>query len=540
MKNILKSLAVLTVATPMLTGCIEETFPTSGVTTEQVAQSSKSLESIVKGMPAYMKEWHIWSTNAFDFGYPAIFIAQNVMTNDMVQPFNGYQHFLYWEQVTVSIDPEYLLSQINWYYLNFQVKAANEVIGMLSDPKTPEQIKCLAEAITYRSATYLDMARIYEFLPNATISPVNAAGNDVTGLTVPYVTPDMTSDEISNNPRLPHAEMSKHLLEDLAEAEQLFLSTTASRSSKVFPDLAVVYGLMARVYMWDENYPEAAKYARKAITTGSGYAPLTRTEWFDKTNGFNNSSFNSWMWAIQYENNDDAVTTGQNSNWASFMVSESAIGYNGQRGCNMMIDAALYASIDNADWRKLSWKAPAGSALSGLEPFISASQANSLMTYTGIKFRPGSGVVDQRTTTFTVAVPLMRIEEMYLIEAEATAQTNPGQGKTLLESFMQTYRYPTYVCLASDKDGVVDECFKQKRIEFWGENVIFYDYKRLNKGVTRAYQGSNWPAATQYNVTGRPGWMNWPFVSYESDFNKGVEGYLNPPVGDKFKPATNN
>lgn len=537
MKNIFKSLAVIAVATSTLTGCIEETFPTSSVTSGQVAESSKSLESIVKGMPAYMKNWHTWSSNAFDFGYPAIFIAQNVQTNDMIQPYTGYQHFLYWQEVTISVDPTYLLSQINWYYLNFQVKAANEVIGMLEGAESPEQIKCLAEALTYRSATYLDMARIYEFLPNATISGVNDDGNDVTGLTVPYVTPDMTSDELSNNPRLPHADMSAKLLADLTKAEELFQSTNVARDSKVFPDLAVVYGLFARLYMWDENYPKAAEYARKAITTGTGYVPLTRSEWLDKTNGFNNSSFNSWMWAIQYESNDDATSTGQSSNWGSFMISESNLGYAGQYGTTMMIDASLYASIDNDDWRKLSWKAPAGSALSGQEPFISAAKGASLLPYATIKFRPGSGVVDQRTTTFAVAVPLMRIEEMYLIEAEATAQTNPTQGKALLESFMQTYRYPSYVCDANDKDGVVEEIFLQKRIEFWGENIIFYDYKRLNHGVTRSYKGSNWPAEAQYNVIGRPGWMNWPFVDYEANFNKGVEGFINPPVGDKFKPA---
>ena len=67
--------------------------------------------------------------------------------------------------------------------------------------------------------------------------------------------------------------------------------------------------------------------------------------------------------------------------------------------------------------------------------------------------------------------------------------------------------------------------------------MIFFDYKRLNKGVTRAYSGTNWPAEAQFNTNGRPGWMNLPFVEYEGNFNKGVEGYLNPAVGDKFKPA---
>ena len=298
MKNIFKSFLILGASASILTGCIEETYPTSGVTTEQVGESSKSLESIVKGMPAYMKKYHVWSTNAFDFGYPSVFIAMNVMTNDMIQYYSGYQHFLYWQEVSISVDPEYLLSQINWYYLNFQVKAANEVIELVNEPANDEQVKYLAEALAYRSATYLDMSRLYEFLPNETISGVNSAGNDVTGLTVPYVTPGMTSEELSNNPRLPHAEMVEKLLGDLTRAEELFKSTSAARESKLFPDLAVVYGLMARVYMWDENYPKAAEYARLAITTGSQYRPLTEAEWHDKQNGFNNSSYASWMWAI--------------------------------------------------------------------------------------------------------------------------------------------------------------------------------------------------------------------------------------------------
>lgn len=526
---------ILGMSAIMLTGCIEETFPTSGVTSEQVSESSKSLESIVKGMPAYMKKYHVWSTNAFDFGYPSVYIALNLMTNDMIQYYSGYQHFMYWQEVTISIDPGYLLSQINWYYLNFQVKAANEVIGMIGEPANDEQIRFLAEAIAYRSATYIDMARIYEFLPNETISGINDDHNDVTGLTVPYVTPDMTSEQLNDNPRLPHAEMVEKLIADLTQAEQLFKSTAAARESKLFPDLAVVYGLMARVYMWDENYPKAAEYARLAINSGSQYRPLTEAEWFDKTNGFNNYSMNSWMWAIQYEGNDDAVQGS--SNWTSFMTPEASIGYNSRYGTNMMIDAALYSSIDDADWRKLSWKAPAGSTLSGSEPYISASKAQSFQPYTGIKFRPGSGVLDDNSVTFATAIPLMRIEEMYLIEAEATAHSNPARGKELLTDFMKTYRYASYNCMESDTEGVVDECFKQKRIEFWGENVIFFDFKRLNKSVTRAYDGTNWPATARFNTKGRPGWMNLPFVDYEGYFNKGVEGFCNPPVGGKFKPA---
>lgn len=537
MKNILTKIAILSVAVPMvLSGCIEDTEPTNSVTTEQVAESSKSLESIVSGMPAYMKHWHTWSSNAFDFGYPAIFIAMNVQTQDMIQRYNGYQHFSYWQDVQLYVNSDYVLSQINWYYLNFQVKAANEVLSMVGTAPTSEYSKLArAQALTYRSATYMDMMGIYEFMENETISGTNDANNDVTGLTVPYVTPEMSSEELGNNPRQPHDKMVELLIADLNEAVTLFQSTSETRTSKIQPDLAVAYGIMARIYQWDENYPKAAEYARLAINT-SGAQPLTQAEWFDKTNGFNSLTFSSWMWGIQQEGNDDQVQSGQNSNWTSFMSPEAGIGYSGLRGCTMAIDRQLYDRIDNNDWRKLSWKAPDGSALASQIPYISAAKGATLQTYTGIKFRPGGGVLTDRSVTFATAIPLMRVEEMYLIEAEATAHSSATAGKQLLETFMKTYRYPTFVCLATDQQGVVDECFLQKRIEFWGENVIFFDYKRLNKGIDRGYEGSNWPSTSQLKpTTGRPGWMNWPFVDFEGEFNEGVKGYMNPNVGEKFK-----
>jgi hypothetical protein len=34
------------------------------------------------------------------------------------------------------------------------------------------------------------------------------------------------------------------------------------------------------------------------------------------------------------------------------------------------------------------------------------------------------------------------------------------------------------------------ELILQKRIEFWGEGIIYWDYKRLELSVTRGYSGT--------------------------------------------------
>jgi hypothetical protein len=69
----------------------------------------------------------------------------------------------------------------------------------------------------------------------------------------------------------------------------------------------------------------------------------------------------------------------------------------------------------------------------------------------------------------------------------------------------------------------------QKRIEFWGEGVMFYDYKRLDRGITRYYEGSNHPEMWAFNVTGRS--PQWNFVINRGEFqaNMGIDEKTNNP-----------
>ena len=57
--------------------------------------------------------------------------------------------------------------------------------------------------------------------------------------------------------------MAEFILSDLQAAEENIVYLT--ESSRALPHLDAVYGLMARYYMWLEDYPNAKTYARKAI-----------------------------------------------------------------------------------------------------------------------------------------------------------------------------------------------------------------------------------------------------------------------------------
>lgn len=535
MKNIFKTALVLATAASMtLTSCMDETEPAGAtVTQEQLGSSDKALDAMLSAMPAYMKTVGVWSDYAWDFGYPSLIIAHNLMCGDFMQNYNGFQWFNYYQSVTLSLDDEYLVCQTNWYFYNFAVRTCESLIDAV-DPDTDNKVmqSYRAQGLTYRAALLLDMARTYEYKPNETIGPENKDGKDITGLTVPVTRPGV---DPNNNPRLTHDEMKAYLLEQLDEAIDLFTKSGIAPDTKNQPSLAVAYGIKARVYMWDEDYANAATQADLAIAT-SGATPLTRDEFTNTHTGFNNMNPSAWMWGLQIESTDDGIGS---ASWGGWMISESSLGYAGQQKCTFMVDKSFYESIDDNDWRKLLWKAPAGSALSGKELFLSAEKGSIIPEYSTIKFRCGQGVTNDYYTTNAVAIPLMRVEEMYLIKAEALAHSNYAQGKAALDDFVKNYRYAEYVNPATDQESLIKECFKQKSIELWGEGQTFYDLKRLGFSVTRAYPGTNWAQGSRFNTNGRPGWLCWPIVDYEGQFNKGCEGLLNPNIGNRFTSQDN-
>jgi hypothetical protein len=68
-----------------------------------------------------------------------------------------------------------------------------------------------------------------------------------------------------------------------------------------------------------------------------------------------------------------------------------------------------------------------------------------------------------------------------------------------LESFINTYRYTdgSFYCAAYTLDEFRQQLMLQKRIEFWGEGLMFWDYKRLALHVSRDYSDTNFLSTYQ-------------------------------------------
>ena len=548
-KTIIKALVIFAAVPSVLAGCIKEAVPTDVATQPQV-----SLETLVRGIPAALVQvgsaGYASAGQAWDFGLPAIHIATESMTGDLVVTGNtGYDWFAQFGTNT-ALGSEYAVAALTWNTYYSWIKMANDVIRQISgrdiNDLTSTEKAYLGFAYTYRAMFYFDLVRLYEPKPVTDPNTTYRVPENLLGLGVPVVLPETTEEQAKNNPRATVEYIYDNVIfPDLNEAEELLSGYSAT--DKYTISLAFVYGMKARAYLErgtagedagddsaaSEAYAKAAEYARMAITA-SGCTPLTQSQWEDPVNGFNNGAANnSWIWGLTLT----AASTTNIMNHVSHMSSEATWAY----GCRVLPGASrtFYREIDDADFRKHSWLDPDWQAGYYDYKFCGSSEQQEnfksyARPYTNIKFRPASGEVDNFTMGSCADFPLMRVEEMYFIKIEATAKRD-GNGINaagLLEDFLNNYRYvdKSYTCEETGLSDFLEEMLFQKRVEFWGEGIVMYDHKRLNIGFTRS--GSNFVADFTYDVQGRSPQWNIVIPRSELQANSAVTDLNNPdPTG---------
>lgn len=534
MKRINKSILPLfaLAATFSLTGCIEETVPeTSYATSEQVGESASALEASVSGIPAQMAQGYLVygeQTHETDMGYPQLMIAQTEMLGD-IYPLgsnSGYDWYRTYNTFSASMADNSYFSYLPWFTLYTFVKGANDIISTVDLETANDVQKSFAgSAYAARAFDYYMLMVLFE--------PVENKYTDcskVLGLTVPIVTEETTGDIAKNNPRVKHDEMIAFILSDLDKAEECLKAKDAK--NKMIPGLATTYGIRAKVHLWNGDYAEAAKYARMAIDASSA-VPMNETELNDPTTGFAKAC-SSWMWYLHYS----AENMGNLCNFVGWMSGEADWGYASLT--RPSIDKSLYDKISATDYRKHQFLDPAKYAYYDYQTCRDRAYIEDAPAHLALKFRCLNGNYETYSIGGASDVPVMRVEEMYLIEAEAIgASQNVAAGIAKLNQFMQTYRDPAYNYTGTDLREFQLEVLTQMRIEFWGEGNAFPSAKRLKPGVMQNYEGTNAPADIfKINCEGiKP---NWTLVIpvFEVNANQALDGYNNPnPTGSITYPS---
>lgn len=527
----LKYLSGIAVAALMLTSCNDlDTEPLgSTVTSNQKDEVLKvdpemaeaALQTIVGQM---QNRYSIWSSrNDTDFGVPSIMVGLDNRGMDVFGTLSQYD-FYQSETMFADIRATSDFTNLIWRTLYKQIFASNGLIKTI-DPETqdPVLMNYLAQALGVRAFDYFWLAQLYQ----------HPYMNNMDKPCVPIIT-NLNENEASANgaPRATVADVYEQVLADLNKSIKLLdalgKKTPTSRLDKRFFNASNARGLRARVYLNMNKWSEAADDAQYAIQN-SGATPYSVAQLRAKA-CFWDASDASWMWAITVEETDPVASTP----WCNFgsMISSLQYGYTGD-GDPRSGNHGLIDGIANTDVRKGWWLDANGTSqnLTNLEKQWLAYEGYTSQ-YINVKF--GAYNNNPQTKTYAGDIPLMRIEEMYLILAEAQAMGgNPGGGATTLSDFVKANRDPQYTFSGASAEAVQEEVFRQRRIELWGEGLVWFDIMRLNKAIDR--RGGGFPAEATFLIPAGDAVRIFQIPQGEMEANNAINE--NNPAGVAPKPV---
>ena len=510
-----------------ITSCddIDEQEPATGdLTLEQVKQTNTDLPVRTEASFAALFT-HIYSpytgastSRADNFGYIMAAISLDAEGADLFLQDNNYNWFSVAGELS-SRNANYANPLIRYGTAYSHVGKANDIIaGFPEDTTDPDAINKIAQARAIRAYAYMALAPYFQFgYSTAADQPC-----------IPLLTAEV---DPTDNPRATVREVWEYIMEDLNYAVEHLAG--AKRTSKANIDQNVAYGLRARANLAMGNWSAAASDAAAAA---QGYEPASIAE--VSVPAFCDINEHNWIWGADvtdsYAQDNGYRTSG------SWLSAFSGDGYAAATQNTPQINTMLWNKIPATDvrkgwwidenlhspnWANLTWvDAGAGTSATGddIASFVTSDDSKvEFLPFTNIKFGQLSGVGNILNNS---DFPLMRVEEMILIQAEGLAKSgNDAQAIQILENFVKNYRDPQYSVNGRGLS-LADEIWFQRRVELWGEGFFTGDMKRLGKPLVRFHGPgtTNEPDAFQFNLDANDGWLNMRFPQTEMNNNMAI------------------
>lgn len=474
-----------------------------------------------------------------DFGYPNLALLSEVRTGSMwVRHASGktydFMHASMFDYKANTPHSIYIRMLYASYYA--YIKAANDFIrSATSDNPSVKQSR--GEALAFRAFAYYHLIQMYQF---TYLEPDN---RDKLG--VPIILENTSEKDALSVSRSTVSEVYAQIEKDLNEAKDLLKDKTGGSVETI--NIHVVNGLLARLYLSKGEYDKAADAAQEVIDN-SGKQPYSLKE--ASYPHFADATDKNVLWGIVWTTNDDFATSIVS--WTSFISSLKDGGY--ATVAPKCLNPAIFASIKDTDVRKAWWFTTDGSTpyLKGIENYVRevlkktgsdvdegvkaiVDQFPEAYTNACIKFAPPAGV---KGKDFSGDFPLMRIEEMYYILAEAKYRGgNAAAGTTVLQDFVSTYREPGYT-LAAYGGNFENEIIRQKQIEFFGEGIPFFDMMRLDLKMVRSNSkavADVYPAGARFDLEPSDVRRLFQFPDRETLLNKNIkQNEFQTPPKDTF------
>ena len=471
-----------------------DTYPTDQVSEAEVGTTASDLMVAINGIHRKMVSQD--RSNQGMGGEGGFIVAREASGDDMTWPANSWhQGLLNWSANTSGTNTYNTHVWRTYYEFILNCNKILEKWEGIKDDVDQKMVKYTrGETLAIRAWAYFQLVQYYGHRYDA--------DKTNTQLGVPL----KTSSELQYIARNTVEEVYKFINDDLTEAAGLLEGYKPNDINHY--SQAVVYGLLARVALVQQNYKAAGDYAAKAIelAEASGHAIMnleqadpeqTPTVFPDISKETKDA-----MYAALTED-DQTVYFYSYYAFMSWNFNATVI----RQGIKC-ISQSTYDLMSETDVRRAWWD-PTGKAAVPTSSYTQAPYQNRKFT--------------ARSTADAVGdVAFMRLTEMYLIASEAYARADETTtAKQYFAKFIAE-RDPEYTDLGNTGHAFAEEVMNHRRLELWGEGFRWFDLKRLNLPVDR--KGSNFNTTFcgfLYKAVDADGWV-YEIPESETNYNKEI------------------
>jgi hypothetical protein len=440
--------AALAVAS--LTSCDLDTHPTTSLDAGSVFNKTEDAEKVITGTWSYLLE----TFNSYRCpGYASFLLAGDAMGSDVAGGNGKYGPTRdNYDFGSAGVYAKGYYNAFSWTLSYAAINNMNGVIAYIDNAAgaQDDRNRIKGQALALRGFFYLHLASYYSFAvdkdPNAVCVPI-------------YTEPSDAGTE--GQPAAGVSEVYAQAIADLEEALALIPENYA-RTAKWKIDTQVVLGLLSRATLYAREWGKARTYSDRLLAKNSYL--MGEDEY---KAGFNSVDNKEWIWGHP-QTPDQSNASYTFHFWDTTTEGSYYYSYN--------LDPHFLANFDDGDYRKslIYWDVDPGTDRAAKNGFI-------WLRYAKFKFRED----------FTADLVLLRISEVYLINAEAKARLGDADAVTKLNA-LKTARGAEAVSASLSGQALLEAIWLERRKELWGEGFALADIIRNQQAVKRVA----WPNET--------------------------------------------
>lgn len=435
----------------LCSGCSKsflEVNPTDSLGSSEIPRDANTLNAVMQGTYKKMMAYNgAGSTNHDDASFVSWLLRNDVRGLDlMIKRARSRWYAWDYEYDEASRLANDYHSRVIWQYAYDIIKSCNAIIEATKDNASETYKAFYGQALALRAMHYHNLIRMYQ--------KAYRLNPDAPGIPLITAQPSGNFDVTQEaKGRGTVAGVYQQIVTDLNTA----ISTlTNARSNKGYINKQVAQGLLARVlcdmaYAGADNgyqndlWDEVIQNCEDACT---GCALMERERY---TDGFNQSDNTDWIWGFVQ---DAQGNIGYPGFFSFYDQTSGRTGYQNVRIAKSFIDM-----FDDNDVRKLFERTPQ-----------SAEKDNEFYT---TKLRDNS--------TRTGQIPLMRVSEMVLLQAEAYANKGDLDMAQQKLDDLRSKRIQGYTSESSapSRNDMLERIWVERRKELYGEGFAAMDILRL-------------------------------------------------------------